>query len=285
MNPFQITVVVENTARKPGLLAEHGLSFLIEVNGEKVLFDTGQGLALKHNAEIMDLRLGEVKTVVLSHGHYDHSGGLATALSMMNHPAVYAHPSVTEPKFVCYQNMKSRAIGMPEADQKALSENAEWIHTTEPIKLPGGLRLTGPIPRETGFENAGGPFFLNEEGTELDWLDDDQAAFFETKNGTVVILGCAHAGVINTLRHIRRLTNKQPIHTVIGGMHLHSASNDRMKKTIKALRKLDIGCMFLCHCTGFAATAELWNEFPGKVRPCPTGTVISMNKDSSNKGH
>lgn len=277
---MKITLLVENTAGKLGVLAEHGLSFLIEIGDEKILFDTGQGLALTHNLETMGLSLADVKTVVLSHGHYDHTGGLHTALSMMDRPTVYAHSAVTEERFVCYRNLGSRPVGMPEADRTALLEQAEWIHTDGPTELPGGLRLTGAIPRETGFKNPGGPFFLNEEGTEPDWIDDDQAAFFETENGTVVILGCAHAGIINTLRHIRRLTKKKPIHTVIGGMHLHSASEDRMKKTVKALRKLDIGCMFLCHCTGFDATAQLWNEFPGKVRPCPTGTIISMNKES-----
>ena len=121
---------------------------------------------------------------------------------------------------------------------------------------------------------------LDKDGKAIPKLDHSVDGVFETENGTVVILGCAHAGIINTLRHIRRLTKKKPIHTVIGGMHLHSASEDRMKKTVKALRKLDIGCMFLCHCTGFDATAQLWNEFPGKVRPCPTGTIISMTKES-----
>lgn len=277
MNNIKTTVLVENTAGKLGVLAEHGLSFLIETGGEKILFDTGQGFVLKHNLTRLGIDLADVKNVVLSHGHYDHTGGLHTALSMMDRPTAYAHPAVTEPKFVCYKNHESRSVGMPDADRKALLQQAEWVRTDQPAKLPGGLRLTGPIPRTSSFENTGGPFFLDEAGTIPDFIEDDQAAFIETAHGTVVILGCAHAGVINTLRHIRRLTKKQPIHTVIGGMHLHSASKDRMGKTIKALRKLDIGCMFLCHCTGFDATAELWKEFPGKVRPCSAGTTISMN--------
>jgi 7,8-dihydropterin-6-yl-methyl-4-(beta-D-ribofuranosyl)aminobenzene 5'-phosphate synthase len=278
MSHFKITVLVENTAAKLGIMAEHGLSFLIETAGEKVLFDTGQGLVLEHNLKTMGLNLADVKTVVLSHGHYDHTGGLQSALAMMDHPKVYAHPTAIEPKFVCYRDQGSRMVGMPEVSRKALLEQAEWIRIDKPVELPGGLRLTGPIPRATTFEGTGGPFFLDEAGTDPDFFDDDQAAFFETEKGTIVILGCAHAGVINTLRHIRKLTKKKPIHTVIGGMHLHSASKERMEKTIKALRKLDIGCMFLGHCTGFDATARLWKEFPGKARLCPTGTVISMNE-------
>lgn len=278
MNRIKITVLVENTAGKLGVLGEHGLSFLIETGDEKILFDTGQGFVLEHNLRKLNLSLADVKTVVLSHGHYDHTGGLHTALPMMNRPTVYAHPAVTEAKFVCYKNHESRSVGMPEADRDALLQKAEWIRTERPIKLPGGLRLTGPILRTSGFENTGGPFFLDEAGTIPDFIEDDQAAFIETAHGTVVILGCAHAGIINTLKTIRKLTKRQPIHTVIGGAHLHSASKERMTQTIKALQKLDIQCLFLCHCTGFDAAATLWSEFKGKVRPCPAGTIISMDK-------
>ncbi|QHI69456.1 MBL fold metallo-hydrolase [Tichowtungia aerotolerans] len=278
MNNLRITVLAENTAGKLGILAEHGLAFLIETGGEKILFDTGQGFVLKHNLEKLGLSLADVKTVVLSHGHYDHTGGLHTALAMMEHPKVYAHPAVIESKFVCYRQMESRSVAMPEADRNALLQQADWVRTEAPVELPGGLRLTGPVPRTTDFENTGGPFFCNVAGTEPDTLPDDQAAFVESENGTTVILGCAHSGVINTLQYIRSLTENRPIHTVIGGMHLHSASANRMNKTIKALRKLKIRCIFPCHCTGFDAAAQLWREFPGKVRPCPAGTVITLNE-------
>lgn len=271
----KITVLVENSAGKLGVLAEHGLSFLIETGGEKILFDTGQGFVLEHNLEQLFQGLENVKTVVLSHGHYDHTGGLHTALPMMNNPAVYAHSAVTEPKFVCYPNADSRSVGMPEADKNALLKSA-WIQTERPAELPGGLCLTGPIPRATDFEDTGGPFYLDDACTSPDPLTDDQAAFIETGHGTVVILGCAHAGIINTLRYIQKLTDQQTIHTIIGGMHLHSASEERMEKTMEALRELNPLRMFPCHCTGFPAAARLATEFPGRVSPCPVGTVISI---------
>lgn len=281
MSHLKITVLAENTAGKLGILGEHGLSFLIETGGEKILFDTGQGFVLKHNLETMGLTLADVKTVVLSHGHYDHTGGLHTALEMMDKPSVYAHSDITEPKFVCYRDHGTRAVGMPETDRDALLQQANWIHTERPTKLPGGLRLTGPIPRSTSFENTGGPFFLDEGGTIPDFIEDDQSAFLETENGTIVILGCAHSGIINTLKTIRRLTKRQPIHTVVGGMHLHSASKERMDKTVKALQKLNVRCIFPCHCTGLPAIARLYKEFPGTIHPCPAGTIISLNEGNS----
>lgn len=275
MNNIKITVLVENTAGKLGVLAEHGLSFLIETGGEKILFDTGQGLVLKHNLKRLFQCLENVKTVVLSHGHYDHTGGLADALSMMKSPTVYAHPAVVEPKFGRNADGTGRSIGISEPNKDALT-HSNWIKTTEPTELPGGLRLTGPIPRATPYEDTGGPFYRDEPCTDPDPIEDDQAAFMETEHGTVVILGCAHAGIINTLMTIQKLTGNQPFHTVIGGMHLHSASAARIDRTVSELQKFNIQSFFPCHCTGFDAAARLWNEFPGQVHPCPVGTIVSI---------
>jgi 7,8-dihydropterin-6-yl-methyl-4-(beta-D-ribofuranosyl)aminobenzene 5'-phosphate synthase len=273
MNNIKITVLVENTAGRLGVLGEHGLSFLIETGGEKVLFDTGQGFVLKHNLQRLGLSLADVKTTVLSHGHYDHTGGLSVALSLMSNPAIYAHPAVIEPKFGRNTDGSARFIGMSELNKDALLHST-WIRTTEPVELPGGLRLTGPIPRMASFEDTGGPFYQDADCTDPDPIEDDQSAFIDTSKGTIVTLGCAHAGIVNTLKYIQHLTNNRPIHAVIGGMHLHSASEERLNKTVEELRKLKIQFFFPCHCTGFAAAARLANEFPGQASACPVGTKL-----------
>jgi len=213
--------------------------------------------------------------VVLSHGHYDHTSGLHTALSMMNQPTVYAHPAAIKPKFARNADGSSRAIGMPEADRQALLTQSEWIQVEAPVKLPCGLQLTGPVPRTTDFEDTGGPFYRDIACTDPDPIEDDQAAFIETKNGTIVILGCAHAGIINTLKYIQKLTGKRPIHTVIGGMHLHSASKQRTARTLEELQRLDIQHLYPCHCTGLPAIVQMWNTFPGRCLPCCVGTTLS----------
>ena len=112
--------------------------------------------------------------------------------------------------------------------------------------------------------------------TEPDQLVDDQAAFVETPVGTVVVLGCAHAGVINTLRHVQALTDNRPIYMAIGGMHLLNASPERMDKTVAELRRLDVKRLLPCHCTGMAAVARLWQEFPGRCGACPVGTIVEV---------
>ncbi|MDD3277046.1 MAG: MBL fold metallo-hydrolase, partial [Kiritimatiellales bacterium] len=179
MNTLKITVLVENSAGRLGVLAEHGLAFLIETGGGKILFDTGQGFVLEHNLQQMNLTLEDVKTVVLSHGHYDHTGGLHIALAMMNRPTLYAHPAVIEPKFACYQNAPCRRISIPDTDREVLLQ-ADWIRVTAPVALPCRLRLTGPVPRTNDFEDTGGPFFRDAAGADPDTLPDDQSAFMET---------------------------------------------------------------------------------------------------------
>jgi 7,8-dihydropterin-6-yl-methyl-4-(beta-D-ribofuranosyl)aminobenzene 5'-phosphate synthase len=276
MHKLKITVLVENCAGGRNLLAEHGLSFLIETGRNKILFDTGQGLSLRHNAEKLNVDLKTISAVVLSHGHYDHTGGLTFALNGMNCPRLYVHPEAFSLKYARNPDGSAREVGMTAGNKITASELAEIVLVEEKTMIADGLFLTGPIPRTTDFEDTGGSFFKDPDCRTPDALPDDQAAFIETKHGTVVILGCAHSGVINTLQTIQTLTANRPIHTVIGGMHLLNASPERMNQTVAGLRGFNIQRLIPCHCTGFAATVRLWNEFPGKCEICPAGTVIRI---------
>ena len=134
-----------------------------------------------------------------------------------------------------------------------------------------GLTVTGPIPRTTDFEDSGGSFFLDRACQQPDPLTDDQAIYFDTTRGTVVLLGCAHAGVINTLRYVRQLTKDRPIHAVLGGMHLVSASAERLGRTIEELRAMGVERLGPSHCTGPVAVAAIWNAFPEQCFVCHTG--------------
>jgi len=270
---IRILSLVENTAGAPGLLGEHGLAMWIEIGGKNVLFDTGQGGALLPNAQQLGVPLERTNAIVLSHGHYDHTGGLAAALERTRKPTLYAHPDAFEAKFACDPGGARRDIGIAEADRNAARERtSEVIATKGPVEIVPGLFATGPVPRETEYEKTSGPFFLDPECRRPDPMNDDQALFFDTNEGTVVLLGCAHAGVVNTLVHVQRLAGGKPIREVIGGMHLGNASQERLDRTVEAFREMDIQCLRPAHCTGAHAVARIRDAFPDRCESWPVGT-------------
>jgi 7,8-dihydropterin-6-yl-methyl-4-(beta-D-ribofuranosyl)aminobenzene 5'-phosphate synthase len=270
----RIVVVVDNAAGPRGLLGEHGLSLWLERGRHRVLFDTGQGLALGHNAEVLGIPLTRSDAVVLSHGHYDHTGGLALVLQGHRHLPVYAQPEATSSRYSRRQG-EAREIGMPPAARQALTRWAAFHPSGVSQPVCGGVRVTGPIPRLTDFEGETGAFFLDREGREPDPLVDDQAAFVETRVGTVVLLGCAHAGVVNTLLRVESLA-KGPVHAVIGGMHLAGAGPERIAATVRALVDRDVRRVVPCHCTGLPATAALVRELGDRCTPGHSGLVLEF---------
>lgn len=270
-----VRLLVENTARGTGMLGEHGLAWHVTLDGREALFDTGQGMALLNNAARAGVDLSRLDAIALSHGHYDHVGGLGQVLPLAPAATLHFHPDAQLPKFSVARAGAGRRISTPFFE--AASFPGRQVRTSRaPSEVIPGLWLTGEIPRENNFEDTGGPFFSDAEGHTPDPLDDDQSLFFKTEAGTVVILGCAHAGVINTLRHIQRLTDDAPLHTVVGGMHLENASEQRLAKTIEILQAMDPLHLGVGHCTGADATHRIWNAFPGRCFPLHSGLLMAF---------
>lgn len=277
---LSVTVLVENTANQRGLLAEHGLAFWVECNGQRFLFDTGQGMALAHNAEKLGIDLSTADVVILSHGHYDHAGGLQAILPGLRRAAVCAHATALCDRFAHSPRTGARSVRSPIESLDWLKPHVRQIITTgdSPLDLGKGLWVTGQIPRRNDFEDVGGAFYLDPACTQPDPIDDDQAIYAKTGDGLVVLLGCAHSGVVNTLDYICESTGESHIHAVLGGMHLLNADNNRMERTIRRLRELDVQRIGLAHCTGFGAMARLHHALPNRCFHCVTGTRIQFGQ-------
>ena len=276
---ISLTILVENTARGTGVLGEHGLSYWLDTGTHRVLFDTGQGTALFHNAARLRVDLSKANAIVLSHGHADHTGGLEAALAEAPRAQLFLHPAATHAKFIAANAGMRRHISTAFMEKEGFRTRGRRVDAQrEPCEVVPGIWMTGEIPRENTFEDTGGPFFLDEALQHPDPLLDDQSLFFKTTAGLVVILGCAHSGVVNTLQHIQKLTGETRIHTILGGLHLEAASPERMNKTIAALKAFAPERLGFCHCTGFAATARLWNEFPGVCFQAHAGLKLDFEE-------
>jgi len=270
-----VTVLVENMAGDPSLLGEWGLSFLIETGKHRILFDTGGGRTLFENARALKVDLTKLDAIVVSHGHFDHTGGLEKALETSGPVDLFIHPAAFAPRY-----FKGRERVLREENgisRDALRSKARGFHeTAAPALVREGVMVTGQVPRTTDFEDTGvgGFIYLDADLKTPDLVPDDQAIFFRVPEGVVVILGCAHAGVVNTARYAMKLSGAEKIYAVMGGTHLLSASPQRMQATIEAFRQMGIERILLGHCTGVNSYAQLAGAFPGRCSWPPTGAKI-----------
>ena len=273
---MKIITLSENRAEETsgGLLAEFGLSILIEMDECKVLFDTGQKISAVYNAAILGVDLSDIDKIVLSHGHFDHTGGLKSVLEQTGEIEVIAHPDVFSEKYATKQ--KTKPIGIPYSKELLEELGARFKLTENPTEI-GNATVTGQIERTNDFEQIDRDLYV-QKGDDLcrDDVLDEQGIVLKTDEGLFVILGCSHRGMINTIEQAKKITGEDRIYGVVGGTHLISADIIQIEKTIQALRKYDIKKIGVSHCMGILAEAKLSTEFGDRFFLNIAGSVIEF---------
>lgn len=272
----EIRIIVDNRPGE-GLVAEHGFAALVRTRGRTILFDTGQGEAIAPNAAALGIDLRTVDTLVLSHGHYDHTGGIPAVVERRANLALYFHAGVLLPRYEVDER-GAREIGIPQASSRALERlDARCFHPVSRSEAIGAAAgVAASIERRTAFEDTGGPFFLDAAGRSPDPIEDDLALWVRTDRGLVVLAGCCHAGIINTLDRVRRDAEERRVRAVIGGFHLLHAGHRRIEATVAALRSAAPQLIVPCHCTGEAAVDALRDAFGPRVETGRSGLVFRL---------
>jgi len=261
---IRISTIAENSASWLGFLAEWGISVLVEADDTSVLLDTGRSIVAAHNALLMDIDLRKIGTIVFSHGHEDHTGGLVNLLKLRKTPIeIIAHPDVWAEKYwQASDEGKYDYIGIPYARELAESLGASFRLSEEPVWITEQIVTSGEIPMITDYETIDTSACVKTDtGFSQDPLRDDQSLFIKSDKGLIVIAGCAHRGIINTLLQAQKLMGCEDIYSVIGGIHLFGASDERLQRTIEEFKRLNVQRIGVSHCTGPYAGARLSQEF------------------------
>lgn len=278
---LRLTTLCENTAGRLGFSGEWGLSILIEYQGKTVLLDTGLSNAIIPNSICADIDLNNIDQVVLSHGHKDHTGGLRALLNLRtSQTEVIAHPDLWGKKYSIRPEINAthyHFIGIPFVKEELEYLGACFKLKREPTWIDENIVTTGEVALLTDFEAVDENLYVKtEQGLVPDALMDDQALVIKTDRGLVVVLGCAHHGMINTLIRAREITGVEDIYMVIGGTHLLRAKNKQLDHTCSKLEEFGVKRIGVSHCTGMPAAVAIFQRFKDNFFFNNAGTIIEV---------
>lgn len=286
LDSLKITVLTEDSVLyESHYLGQHGVSFLLEgAKGSdvmRILVDVGQNSqALLNNMKLMNISPLIIDAVVLTHCHYDHTQGVANMLKEIGRRdiQVIAHRDIFRLNFVTEPYL--RHVGIMPGDSREEIEKAggSLLLTRDPVKLMSGITTTGEVKRQTDFEQVGIALKTidGEEVVDDQMLDDISVVANVNGKGLVIVTGCSHAGIVNIAKHAMEFTGCEKIEGIIGGLHLIDAPDDRIKRTVEELSKLNPEWICAGHCTGFKAQVELYLAFRERFSPLHTGMQFEI---------
>ncbi len=259
---MKLTILTENVAGGT-FAAEHGLSYLIECDNQKILLDVGHSDVFLRNAEKLNINLDEVETVVLSHGHWDHGNGL----KYLQNKILVCHPGSFIKR---YRKGGTENIGL-DLTFKELEKKFKFIQSIEPYSISDKIIFLGGIPRLNSFESKSTTFV--DENQNDDFLPDDSAIAVIEGNELVVVSGCSHSGICNIVEYAKEVTGIEKVKAVFGGFHLKE-NNNQTKETINYFKQNNIKAIHPSHCTELPALSAFYNEF--KIKQIKTGMVYNL---------
>ena len=253
----EITLLSDNAVNKKGLLAEHGLSILLERDEQQLLFDVGQGISAVHNAHVLGKTL-HAPPIVLSHGHYDHTGGLIPFSRIFPKTAIFAHSDVFTQRFSLTGN-DVRNVSVPFTKEELEREGVGIYFENDPREVLEGIWTTGQIARPFAADQRVTGLSLDAAGRVIDNVLDEIAVVVEGSKKALLLLGCAHAGVRNTIQQVEAMTEK-PLYGIVGGLHLLDVSPRDVRALALFLRERGVEFVAASHCTGCKA-AEVISKY------------------------
>lgn len=266
---MRITTLSENLTYKTGLIAEHGLSLLIEINGKKILFDTGQGYTLVRNARQLGIDLADIDDIVISHGHYDHTGGLEDLLDLNVKATVF----LKEKAFSDKLKGAKKNIGMSSPEHKIRNRSRVL---EEPLEIEKGVFVMTDIPiknqADTGFSG-----FITDTGNgfKADEFEDELYLTVVDQEKLSVLSGCSHRGISNILSAATDHFNL-PVNLVLGGFHLKDCREEQYDAVVEHLLSIDPESVGVCHCTGIDKFCELRRDIGEQVFYNACGSRIKL---------